>query len=101
MENASPAKIYLTLNTTNSSRLRPRHGLLRLLLSKMIAPIGLRYPEMSSVIRDIEQIENWERTIGNGPLDPKELTVVGQLQKQMAEKNRLRINDGERYQLHQ
>jgi serine/threonine protein kinase len=39
-----------------------RSHLLRLLLSKMIAPIQNRYADMERVMRELVQIENWEQT---------------------------------------
>jgi serine/threonine protein kinase len=63
----------------------PRHGLLRLLLSKMVAPLTARYGGMDVVIRDIEQIENWERTAATGLLDQRGLAAIEGLQKRVAE----------------
>jgi serine/threonine protein kinase len=63
----------------------PRHQLLRLLLSKMVAPLATRYAAMDIVIREIEQIENWEQTAASGLLDTRGLAATGKLQKRMAE----------------
>lgn len=63
----------------------PRHELLRLLLSKMVAPFASRYAAMDVVIREIEQIENWEQTAASGLLDTRGLAATGKLQKRMAE----------------
>ena len=47
----------------------PRHELLRLLLSKMVAPLATRYTTMDVVLREIEQIEDWEQAAVGGLLD--------------------------------
>jgi serine/threonine protein kinase len=63
-----------------------RHELLRLLLSKMVAPLAMRYVAMDVVIREIEQqIEDWEQTAASGLLDTGGLAATGKLQKRMAE----------------
>jgi serine/threonine protein kinase len=62
-----------------------RHGLLRLLLSKMIALKENRYTEMGNVVRELEQIENWEQRAAGGLLNPKGLAATARLQKRMAE----------------
>jgi hypothetical protein len=62
-----------------------RHELLRLLLNKMVAPLGTRYAAMDVVIREIEQIENWEQTAASGLLDTRGLAATGKLQKRIAE----------------
>jgi Protein kinase domain len=63
----------------------PRHELLRLLLSKMVAPLAARYGAMDVVIREIEQIENWEQTAASGLLDTRGLAATAKLQKRIAE----------------
>jgi serine/threonine protein kinase len=63
----------------------PRHELLRLLLSKMIAPLGSRYLLMDRVNQEIKQIENWEQTAIGSLLDVRGLAATGKLQKRMAE----------------
>ncbi len=62
-----------------------RHALLRLLLSKMIASKENRYKEMEVVIRELEQIENWEKTIAGGLLNSKGMAATAFLQKRTAE----------------
>jgi serine/threonine protein kinase len=63
----------------------PRHALLRLLLSKMIVRLDNRYQDMQFVIRDLEQIEHWEKSIAGGLLDAKGLEATARLQKRAAE----------------
>jgi serine/threonine protein kinase len=63
----------------------PRHVLLRLLLNKMVAPLATRYAKMDVVIRELEQIENWEQTAVSGLLDTRGLAAAGRLQKRAAE----------------
>jgi serine/threonine protein kinase len=63
----------------------PRHELLRLLLSKMIAPLATRYAAMDVVIREIDQIESWEQTAASGLLDTRGLAATGNLQRRTAE----------------
>jgi hypothetical protein len=63
----------------------PRHKLLRLLLSKMVAPLATRYAAMDIIIREIKQIDNWEQTAASGLLDTRGLAATGKLQKRMAE----------------
>jgi serine/threonine protein kinase len=63
----------------------PRHELLRLLLSKMVAPLATRYTAMDVVLRGIEQIEDWEQAAAGGLLDSRGLAATGKLQKRMAE----------------
>jgi serine/threonine protein kinase len=63
----------------------PRHELLRLLLSKMVAPPASRYGAMDIVIREMAQIENWEKTAASGLLDTRGLDATRKLQKRLAE----------------
>lgn len=70
----------------------PRHELLRLLLSKMVAPLATRYAAMDVVIRELQQIENWEQTAVTGLLDTTGLAATGQLQKRMAEEMQRKAN---------
>jgi serine/threonine protein kinase len=63
----------------------PRHELLRLLLSKMIAPIETRYRDMTPVLVELGQIENWEQNAVGGLLDTRGLAATGKLQQRMAE----------------
>jgi hypothetical protein len=62
-----------------------RYGLLKLLLSKMIAPIENRYTVMDRVIRELEGIENWEQRVSQGLLNPRGLASTAQLQQRVVE----------------
>ncbi len=68
-----------------------RHKLLRLLLSKMVAPLATRYTKMDVVIRELEQIADWEQTAISGLLDMRGLAATGQLQKREAEEIQRRL----------
>jgi serine/threonine protein kinase len=61
-----------------------RYRLLRLLLGKMIAPLNRRYKEMSVVIRELEQVEVWERNAPGSLLDEFALQSAAQLQQRIA-----------------
>jgi hypothetical protein len=62
-----------------------RYGLLRLLLSKMIAPVENRYSTMERVIRDLEEVENWEQKVARGLLNSRALESTAQLQRRIAD----------------
>ena len=62
-----------------------RHRLLRLLLGKMIAPLNSRYTEMSVVIRELEQIDLWERNAAGSLLDEFALQSTARLQQRITE----------------
>jgi serine/threonine protein kinase len=61
-----------------------RHRLLRLLLGKMIAPLNSRYPNMSLVIQELEQIENWEKNAAGSLLDEHALQAAARVQQRIA-----------------
>ena len=61
-----------------------RHRLLRLLLVKMIAPLNSRYQNMVPVIREMEQIESWEKNAAGSLLDEYALQSVARLQQRIA-----------------
>jgi serine/threonine protein kinase len=58
-----------------------RHRLLRLLLGKMIAQLNSRYQNMSVVIGELEQIENWEKNAAGSLLDERALQSAARLQQ--------------------
>ena len=62
----------------------PKHTLLRLLLGKMITAAESRYLKMDSIIRELEQIENWERSAPGSLLDEHALRSTMQLQQRIA-----------------
>jgi serine/threonine protein kinase len=70
----------------------PRHELFRLLLSKMIAPIATRYKDMTQVLTELAQIENWEQNAVGGLLDTRGLEATGKLQQRMAEELQRQAN---------
>jgi plasmid stabilization system protein ParE len=61
-----------------------RYGLLRLLLSRMISPFDRRYREMEPVIRELRQIEQWERNAVSVLLDEQAAAATQQLQRRVA-----------------
>jgi hypothetical protein len=61
-----------------------RYGLLRLLLSRMIAPLDRRYRDMEPVIRELRQIEQWERNAVGVLLDDRAIAATQQLQRDVA-----------------
>ena len=61
-----------------------RYGLLRLLLSRMIAPLDRRYSDMEPVMRELRQIEQWERNAVGGLLDQHAIAATHQLQRRVA-----------------
>jgi serine/threonine protein kinase len=61
-----------------------RHRLLRLLLTKMIAPLDQRYSEIKRVITDLEQIEAWEQSAVKSLLDPQALASTARLQHRVS-----------------
>jgi serine/threonine protein kinase len=62
-----------------------KHRLLRLLLGKMIAPLNSRYTDMSVVIRELQQIEMWERNAAGSLLDEFALQSAARLQQRITE----------------
>jgi len=60
-----------------------RHRLLRLLLGKMIAPLDNRYRDMSVVVGELEQVENWERSAVGSLLDEFALQSTARLQQRI------------------
>jgi hypothetical protein len=62
---AAPGNIFDTRHAELFAK-GPRHELLRLLLSKMIAPIETRYGDMARVLAELEQNENWEQSARAG-----------------------------------
>ena len=74
----------------------PRHELFRLLLSKMIAPIATRYKDMTQVLTELAQIENWEQNAVGGLLDTRGLEATGKLQQRMAEELQRQANSRQR-----
>ena len=62
-----------------------RYGLLKLLLSKMVAPIETRYKVIDKVIHELDEIENWGRKISQGLLNPRGLASAAHLQQRVAE----------------
>ena len=65
-----------------------RYRLVRLLLGKMIAPVNTRYTDMSVVIRELEQIEIWERNAPGSLLDEFALESTAKLQQRITEELR-------------
>jgi serine/threonine protein kinase len=60
-----------------------RHRLLRLLLGKMIVQLNSRYQDMSVVIGELEQIENWEKNAAGSLLDEHALQSAARLQQRI------------------
>jgi serine/threonine protein kinase len=60
-----------------------RHRLLRLLLGKMIVLLDNRYRNMSVVIAELEQVENWERNAVGSLLDEFALQSTARLQQRI------------------
>jgi serine/threonine protein kinase len=63
-----------------------RYRLLRVLLSKMIAPLSRRYSTMGLVIRDLEQITVWEQRQTGRLLDADALKATATLQRRTTER---------------
>jgi Protein kinase domain len=61
-----------------------RYGLLRLLLNRMIAQLDWRYRDMEPVIRELRQIEQWERNAVGVLIDDRAITAMQQLQRDVA-----------------
>jgi hypothetical protein len=61
-----------------------RYGLLRLLLSRMISPFDRRYRELEWVIRELRQIDQWERNAVGVLLDEHAVAATQQLQGRVA-----------------
>ena len=62
-----------------------RYGLLRLLLSRMVAPLDRRYRDLDPAMRELRQIEQWEQNAVGVLLDSDALVATQRLQKLAAE----------------
>ncbi len=60
-----------------------RNRLLRLLLGKMIAPLQSRYGDMTGVIVELEQIENWEKNAAGSLIDEYALQAAARIQQRI------------------
>ncbi|MET4374576.1 serine/threonine protein kinase [Bradyrhizobium sp. LB12.1] len=63
-----------------------RHQHLRMLLSKMVVPLVRRYTKMTPVVRDLEQIRDWEKARSSSLLDAEALGAAARLQRRVTER---------------
>jgi serine/threonine protein kinase len=62
-----------------------RHGLLRLLLGRMITERENRYADMASVIAELEEIDNWEKNAAGSLLDEHGQQATGRIQQRITD----------------